>query len=109
MNKAELIQALASHTELTNKDTSKFLDGFCEVVSRELSAGNQVALIGFGTFKVIDRAERPGRNVRTGEVITIPAKKVARFSVGKLLKDRVAAEAKSEKPTKASKTPAKKK
>jgi DNA-binding protein HU-beta len=79
------------------------------VVSHELSAGNQVALIGFGTFKVVDRAERLGRNVRTGEVITIPAKRVARFSVGKLLKDSVAAEAKTKKPTNASKTPTKKK
>ena len=108
MNKAELIQAFASHTEFTNKDTSKFLDGFCEVVSRELSAGNQVALIGFGTFKVLDQAERPGRNVRTGEVITILARRVARFLVGKLLKARVAMEAKAEKSKKAGKSTLKK-
>ncbi len=89
MNKAELIDAIAKSTELTKKDTEAFLKSFIETVTHELSKGNDVQLIGFGTFEVSKRAARTGRNPKTGETLKIAASKMPKFKAGKALKDSV--------------------
>ncbi len=89
MNKSELIDAIAAESELTKADAGKALDGFLTAVTSELSKGENVALVGFGTFSVKDRAERKGRNPQTGEEITIKAAKIPAFKAGKGLKDAV--------------------
>ncbi len=89
MNKAELIEAIATDTNLTKADSGRALDAFMAAVTAELETGNSVALVGFGTFSVKDRAERKGRNPQTGEEITIKAAKIPSFKAGKGLKDSV--------------------
>jgi DNA-binding protein HU-beta len=89
MNKSELIDAIAAESELTKADAGKALDGFLTAVTSELAKGENVALVGFGTFSVKDRAERKGRNPQTGEEITIKAAKIPSFKAGKGLKDAV--------------------
>ncbi len=89
MNKAELVEKMASETGLSKKDTENALKAFIEVVSSELEKKNDVQLIGFGTFTVGERAERTGRNPKTKEEIKIPAATVPKFKPGKALKDRV--------------------
>ena len=89
MNKAELIDAIAKSTELTKKDTEAFLKSFIETVTHELSKGNDVQLIGFGTFEVSKRAARKGRNPQTKKEITIKASNAPKFKAGKALKDAV--------------------
>jgi len=89
MNKSELIDAIAAESELTKADAGKALDGFLTAVTSELAKGENVALVGFGTFSVKDRAERKGRNPQTGEEITIKAAKIPAFKAGKGLKDAV--------------------
>ena len=89
MNKTELIDAIANDTGLTKKDAESSLKSFIENVSNELSQGNDVQLIGFGTFSVGKRAERTGRNPKTGEEIKIAAANTPKFKAGKALKDRV--------------------
>ena len=65
------------------------MDGFVSAVSTALSGGDKITLVGFGTFIVSERAEREGRNPRTGERIKIPASKVVKFKVGKTLSEKV--------------------
>jgi DNA-binding protein HU-beta len=89
MNKSELIDAIAAASELTKADAGKALDGFLDAVKTALSNGESVALVGFGTFSVKERAERKGRNPQSGEEITIPAAKIPAFKAGKTLKDAV--------------------
>ncbi len=89
MNKSELIDAIAEASELTKADAGRALDGFLSSVTGALSNGDSVALVGFGTFTVKDRAERKGRNPQTGEEITIKAAKIPSFKAGKSLKDAV--------------------
>jgi DNA-binding protein HU-beta len=89
MNKSELIDAIADHADLTKADAGKALDGLLHAVSEALKSGDSVALVGFGTFAVKDRAERKGRNPQTGEEITIKAAKIPSFKAGKSLKDAV--------------------
>ena len=89
MNKSELITAMVEKTGLTKKDTEKALKAFEQVVIEELTAGERVQLVGFGTFDVTRRAERQGRNPKTEERITIPATNAPRFRAGKALKDYV--------------------
>ncbi|MCR5496189.1 MAG: HU family DNA-binding protein [Treponema sp.] len=89
MNKSELIDAIAADTKLTKKDTEAFLKSFVETVSASLEKGEEVALLGFGTFSVGERAARSGRNPKTGETITIAASKSAKFKAGSALKNRV--------------------
>ncbi len=89
MNKSELIDAISADSELTKADAAKALDGFLNAVTSELSKGENVALVGFGTFSVKDRAERKGRNPQTGAEITIKAAKIPSFKAGKGLKDAV--------------------
>jgi DNA-binding protein HU-beta len=89
MNKSELIDAIAEASELTKADAGRALDGFLGAVTNALSNGDSVALVGFGTFSVKDRAERKGRNPQTGAEITIKAAKIPSFKAGKTLKDAV--------------------
>ncbi|MEQ1638547.1 MAG: HU family DNA-binding protein [Methylococcales bacterium] len=89
MNKSELIDAIADASKLTKADAGRALDGFIKAVSEELGKGGSVALVGFGTFAVKERAERKGRNPQTGVEITIKAAKIPSFKAGKTLKDGV--------------------
>jgi len=90
MNKSELIDAIAASAQLTKADAARALDGFTNAVTNALAAGDSVALVGFGTFSVKERAARKGRNPKTGEEIEIAASKVPDFKAGKGLKDAVA-------------------
>lgn len=89
MNKAELIDAVASNANLTKSDAGDAVDAVFDSISKALSDGTSVSLVGFGTFSVSDRAARSGRNPRTGETIHIAATRVPKFKAGKGLKDAV--------------------
>jgi len=89
MNKTELVDAIASESKLTKVDAKKALDAFINSASKALKKGDRVALVGFGTFSVVKRAARNGRNPQTGKPLKIAAKKVAKFSVGAELKKLV--------------------
>lgn len=89
MNKNELITAMASNANMSKVDTEKALKAFIDTVTEELKNGGRVQLVGFGAFEVTERAERQGRNPKTGEAITIPASKSPKFKAGKALKDIV--------------------
>lgn len=91
MNKTELIAAMSEKAELSKKDAEKVLTTFTNIVTDTLVDGNRVAITGFGTFEVVERAERQGRNPATGEVITIAASKSPKFKSAKALKDAVKA------------------
>ena len=87
MNKAELVAAIAERTELSKKDSEKALKAFIDVVTEELTKGEKIQLVGFGTFEVSERAAREGRNPQTGATMSIPASKAPKFKAGKALKD----------------------
>jgi len=89
MNKSELISAVAEESGLSKADAGRALDAVVASVTGALQGGDSVALIGFGTFSVKDRAARTGRNPQTGEAIQIKASKVPSFKAGKALKDAV--------------------
>ena len=87
MNKNELVAAVAEAAGMTKTDATKAVDAFCEAVTDALSSGDEVRLVGFGTFAVADRKATEGRNPRTGAVIKIAASKLPKFKPGKQLKD----------------------
>ena len=87
MNKTDLINAVAEHAELTKADAGGALEAFFETVQKALKKGDDVSVVGFGTFTVRSRAARTGRNPRTNEEIKIAASKVPAFKAGKTLKD----------------------
>jgi Bacterial nucleoid DNA-binding protein len=87
MNKAELVAAIAEKTELSKKDSEKALKAFIDVVTEELTKGEKIQLVGFGTFEVSERAAREGRNPQTGKTMKIAASKAPKFKPGKALKD----------------------
>ena len=89
MNKTELVAAMAEKTELSKKDAEKALKAFTDVVAEELTKGEKIQLVGFGTFEVADRPAREGRNPKTGEPMKIAASKAPKFKAGKALKDVV--------------------
>ncbi|NRB70733.1 MAG: HU family DNA-binding protein [Xanthomonadales bacterium] len=89
MNKSELIDAVAAATGLTKADAGRALDATTDAIASALQQGNQVSLVGFGTFTVRHRAARTGRNPRTGETIEIKASNNPAFKAGKALKDAV--------------------
>ena len=89
MTKIELVAAMAEKAGLTKKDAEAALKAFTDVVADELKKGEKVALVGFGTFEVSERAAREGRNPQTGETIQIAASKAPKFKAGKALKDAV--------------------
>jgi len=89
MTKQDLIDAIASETGLTKADSKKALEGLTNAITDSLKKGENVALVGFGTFKVSQRAARTGRNPQTGKEIKIAAKKVVSFKAGKELSTSV--------------------
>lgn len=90
MNKSELIDAVAERAELSKAAVNKAIDAMTEVITAVISKGNPVALIGFGTFKSVNRAARTGKNPKTGAAIKIPATTVPKFSAGASFKAAVA-------------------
>ena len=89
MTKAELINAVAQKTELSKKDSEKAVVAVLDAISETLAAGEKVALVGFGTFEVKERAAREGINPRTKEKIEITSSKLPSFKAGKALKEIV--------------------
>lgn len=89
MNKSELIEKIATDAELTKASAGRALDAFIDAVTEGLKDGGKISLVGFGTFEVRERAERTGRNPKTGAEIKIAAAKVPAFKAGKALKDAV--------------------
>ena len=89
MNKSELIDAIAESADLSKASATRALDAVIDTVAGSLKDGDQVVLVGFGTFSVKDRAARTGRNPQTGAPIEIAAAKIPSFKAGKALKDAV--------------------
>ena len=89
MTKADLVNAIAEKAGLSKADAEGSLKAFADAVTGALKAGEKVALVGFGTFSVGERAARTGQNPQTGAKIQIPAAKVPKFKAGKALKDAV--------------------
>lgn len=89
MNKSQLIDQIAAGADISKAAAGRALDALIETVTESLQSGEDVALVGFGTFSVKNRAERTGRNPQTGKEITIEAAKVPSFRAGKVLKDAV--------------------
>lgn len=89
MNKSELIEAIAGSADISKAAAGRAIDAVVESVTNALKSGDQVTLIGFGTFSVKDRAARTGRNPQTGAEIQIAAAKIPSFKAGKGLKDAV--------------------
>ena len=89
MNKAELVDAMADGASISKADAKRALDAFIDTTSNALKKGDRVALVGFGSFSVSERAARKGRNPQTGKEITIAAKKVVKFKAGADLSNRV--------------------
>ncbi|MBD2256290.1 HU family DNA-binding protein [Pseudanabaena sp. FACHB-2040] len=89
MNKAELIDKVAEKANVTKKEADALISAFTESVVEAVAEGQKVTLVGFGTFEPRARAEREGRNPKTGEAMKIPASTVPVFSAGKLFKEKV--------------------
>lgn len=82
MNKADLVNSLAENTGLTKTKSNEVIDVIVSTISEALKNGDKVTLVGFGTFTTTQRDSRKGRNPKTGEVLEIPAKRVAKFKAG---------------------------
>lgn len=92
MNKAELTNAVMAKVTgdvATKAAGARIVSAVLDTIKDEVAAGNEVSIVGFGTFKPVEKAARKGRNVATGEVIDIPAKTVPKFVAGKAFKDAV--------------------
>ncbi len=89
MNKSELIDAVAESADLSKAAAGRAVDALVNSITGALKAGDQITLVGFGTFMVKERAARSGRNPRTGETIKISASSMPVFKAGKALKDAV--------------------
>jgi DNA-binding protein HU-beta len=92
MNKAELVNALIEKSGsdiVTKAQATRLLGNVLDIIKDEVAGGNEVAIVGFGTFKPVHKEARKGRNVATGEAIDIPAKTVPKFVPGKSFKDAV--------------------
>ena len=89
MNKSELVDAMAEGANLSKADAKRALESFLSVTGKALSKKDKVALVGFGTFSVSERAARKGRNQQTGKEINIDAKNVVKFKAGSELSDHV--------------------
>ena len=89
MNKSELIDAVAASADISKAAAGRALDAMVDSVTNALKEGDQVVLVGFGTFSVKERAARTGRNPQTGAPIEIKAAKVPAFKAGKSLKDAI--------------------
>jgi DNA-binding protein HU-beta len=89
MTKAELIGVMAQEADITKTAASDALDAFLGTIAKELKKAGKLGLVGFGTFSVVKRKARQGRNPQTGKAMKIPAKKVVKFKAGKALADKV--------------------
>lgn len=89
MNKNEIIDMISQNTEVSKAEAKKQLETVIETFTKVLVEGEDIRLTGFGTFSVVDRAAREGRNPQTGEAMQIPSSKSVKFKVGKSLKDVV--------------------
>jgi DNA-binding protein HU-beta len=89
MNKAQIVSRVARDTKMTKVRTLRVIDGFLDQIIRALKKGDRASLVGFGTFTVARRRARRGRNPQTGAPITIPARRVVRFTAGKTLRIEV--------------------
>lgn len=89
MTKAELIGVMAKEADITKAAAASALDAFLGTVAKELKKTGKLGLVGFGTFSVVKRKARQGRNPQTGKAMKIPAKKVVKFKAGKTLTDKV--------------------
>lgn len=89
MNKSELVASIAESAGISKADANRALQALLDTVTTTLTKGDSVALTGFGTFSVAERAARTGRNPSTGKALKIPAKKVAKFKAGKGLSEAV--------------------
>ncbi len=89
MNKGDLVAAVAGDAGVSKSQAQAAVDSVLSNIEGTLAGGGRVALVGFGTFSVSHRNARQGRNPRTGEPIRIPARKVARFTPGKALKEAI--------------------
>lgn len=89
MTKAELVSVMAQEAGITKAAATAALEAYVTAVSKELKKSGKIGLVGFGTFSVVKRKAREGRNPQTGKTIKIPAKKVIKFKAGKALADKV--------------------
>ena len=89
MNKYDLCSAVSASTGMSMKDATRAVESVFDNITAMLRTGNDVRLIGFGTFSVAQRKATTGRNPRTGESIYIPARRNAKFKAGKALKEAV--------------------
>ena len=89
MNKAELVNAIADNANLSKADAGRALDATTEIIRKALKKGDDVSLVGFGTFVVRKRSARTGRNPRTGNSVSVEAKHVPFFKAGKELRSRL--------------------
>ncbi len=89
MNKIDLVAAVAANTGLSKADSANAVDSVIDAITGSLRSGEEVRLVGFGTFSVANRAASEGRNPRTGERISIAASRQPKFKAGKALKDSV--------------------
>jgi DNA-binding protein HU-beta len=88
MTKAELVAVMAEEAGITKAAAATALQAYADTVAKELKKNGKLCLVGFGTFSVVKRKAREGRNPQTGKTIKIPAKKVVKFKAGKALSDK---------------------
>ncbi len=89
MNKTELVEAMAESADISKAAAGRALDGMIGAITQALKDGDQISIVGFGSFTVRERAARTGRNPQTGEAIEIKASRNPTFKAGKALKDAV--------------------
>ena len=89
MTKIEFVDAVAKETEWTKKDSEEAINAVIKVITNALVAGEKLSIVGFGTFEVVERAERQGRNPKTNQTITIAACKAPKFKPAKALKELI--------------------
>jgi DNA-binding protein HU-beta len=89
MNKNELIAEIADAVDLSKAKAAETLDAFTHIIAKALASGDEIRLVGFGTFTVVQRKATEGRNPRTGAVIKIAASRQPKFRAGKALKEQV--------------------
>ena len=90
MNKTELVNAVAEKADFSKKDADKAVAAVLDTITDALAQGDKVQIVGFGTFEVRARAEKQGRNPKTGEAMIVPASNLPAFKAGKALKEAVA-------------------
>ena len=89
MNKNDLVKSVADATDMSNADAARAVEGVFVAITNSLKGGEEVRLVGFGSFSVVQRKATTGRNPRTGEAINIPASIQPKFKAGKALKEAV--------------------